>query len=69
MIDYEVAWNNANRKKLKELENNLSQCHFAHHKSHMDLPAWWEVSIQPTEQWYGCISCYYWYSGHKELFW
>jgi hypothetical protein len=36
MIDYEVVWNNANRKKLKYLENDLSQCHFVHHKSHID---------------------------------
>jgi hypothetical protein len=38
MIYYEVVRNNCNRTKLKYLENDLSQCHFFHHKSHMDCP-------------------------------
>jgi hypothetical protein len=36
MIECEVLWNNANRKKLKYLENDLTQCHFVHHKYHID---------------------------------
>ena len=30
--------NNAKRKNLKYLENDLSQCHFVYHKSHTDWP-------------------------------
>jgi hypothetical protein len=36
MTEFEVVWNNANRKKLKYLENDLSQCHIVYHKSHID---------------------------------
>jgi hypothetical protein len=30
-------WNNTDREKLMHSEKSLSQCHFIHHKSHMDL--------------------------------
>jgi hypothetical protein len=29
-------WNDTDKGKLKISERNLSQCHFFHHKSHMD---------------------------------
>jgi hypothetical protein len=32
----EPWWNDANRRKPKNSKKNLSQCHFVHHKSHMD---------------------------------
>jgi len=31
-------WNDADRGKQKYWEKNQFQCHFLHHKSHMDLP-------------------------------
>jgi len=35
-MSVEYRWNDADRRKPKYTENNLSQCHFAHNKPHMD---------------------------------
>jgi hypothetical protein len=32
----EQWWNHIDRRKLKYLDKNLSQCHFVHHGSQMD---------------------------------
>jgi hypothetical protein len=32
----ELWWNDIDRGKPKSSEKNLSKCHFAHHKFHMD---------------------------------
>jgi hypothetical protein len=34
----ERRWNYIDRRKPKNSEKNLSQCHFVNHKSHMDWP-------------------------------
>jgi hypothetical protein len=37
MYEYgEPWWNDIDRRKLKNSEENLSQCHSVHHKSHVD---------------------------------
>jgi hypothetical protein len=34
----EHRWNETDKGKPKYSEKNLSQCHFVHHKLHMDRP-------------------------------
>lgn len=34
----EHYWNNTDRGEPKKLRSILSQCHYVHHKSHMDFP-------------------------------
>jgi hypothetical protein len=34
----EPWWNDIVKGKLNNSETNLFQCHFVHHKAHMDLP-------------------------------
>jgi hypothetical protein len=51
IYDYgEPRWNNTDRGNRKNSDRTLSQCHFIHHKSHMDwagrepVPPRWEAS-------------------------
>jgi hypothetical protein len=37
-IGVEHWWNDTERGKPKYTEKNLSQCHFIHHKFHVDWP-------------------------------
>jgi hypothetical protein len=41
----EDQWNKTDRGKPKYSEKNLPQCHFVHHKSHMD-----RLGIEPVPQ-------------------
>jgi hypothetical protein len=33
---WSISWYNSDSEELKYLSKNLSQCHFVHHKYHMD---------------------------------
>jgi hypothetical protein len=35
-VNIEQRWNDTDRGKPKDLKKNLSQCHYACHKSHTD---------------------------------
>jgi hypothetical protein len=51
------------QRKTEELGETLCQCHFVHHKSHMDWPGRepgpprWEVSDWQPETWHGTDWC------------
>jgi hypothetical protein len=37
-VNMEQWWNDIDMEKPKDSEKDLFQCHFIHHKSHMDWP-------------------------------
>jgi hypothetical protein len=45
-MNMEHWWNDTDRRKVKYSDKNLPQCHFVHHKSHINRPR-----IEPGAPW------------------
>jgi len=56
-------WIDSGRRKPKNLEKTLSQCHYVHHDSHTDWlesepqPPSWEAGNEPPQTWHGRGGC------------
>jgi hypothetical protein len=49
-VNMEQWWDDTDRKKPKDVETNLPQCHSVHHMFHMDWPGRWSSlrGLKPT---------------------
>jgi hypothetical protein len=57
-LSMEHWWKDNDRGNRKYLKKKLSQCHFVHHKPHVDRPViktaplWLEAGVYTPEPWY-----------------
>jgi hypothetical protein len=62
-VEFEFAGN------IEVLGENLPQCHFVHHQSHMTWhglepePSRWEAGDQPPELWHGPKPIFFFWGG------